>query len=99
MGVNIAEVPKRAVAVTEGILRLLDRRQLEGVLAHELSHVQNRDILISTIAAAVAGLISTLGYVVRWGSLLGGMRRDDERGGSGIELIAWAILAPILALV
>ncbi len=88
-----------AVAVTEGILRLLDRRQLEGVLAHELSHVANRDILISTIAAAVAGLISTLGYMVRWGALLGGMRRDDERGGSGIELIAWAILAPLLALV
>ncbi len=88
-----------AVAVTEGILRLLDRRQLEGVLAHELSHVANRDILISTIAAAVAGLISTLGYMVRWGALLGGMRREDERGGSGIELIAWAILAPLLALV
>ncbi len=88
-----------AVAVTEGILRLLDRNQLEGVLAHELSHVANRDILISTIAAAVAGLISTLGYMVRWGALLGGMRRDDERGGSGIEMIAWAILAPLLALV
>ncbi len=88
-----------AVAVTEDILRLLDRNQLEGVLAHELSHVANRDILISTIAAAVAGLISTLGYVVRWGALLGGMRREDERGGSGIELIAWAILAPLLALV
>ena len=88
-----------AVAVTEGILRLLDRAQLEGVLAHELSHVANRDILISTMAAAVAGLISTLGYFVRWGALLGGMRRDDERGGSGLEMLAWAILAPILALV
>ncbi len=88
-----------AVAVTEGILRLLDRRQLEGVLAHELSHVANRDILISTMAAAVAGLISTLGYVVRWGALFGGARRDDERGGSGIEMLAWAILAPLLALV
>ncbi len=88
-----------AVAVTQGILRLLDARELEGVLAHELSHVANRDILISTIAAAVAGLISTLGYVVRWGALLGGMRRDDDRGGSGLEMIAWAILAPILALV
>ncbi len=88
-----------AVAVTEGILRLLDRNQLEGVLAHELSHVRNRDILISTIAAAVAGLISSLGYVVRWGALLGGGRRDDDRGGSGLEMIAWAVLAPILALV
>lgn len=88
-----------AVAVTEGILRILDRRQLEGVLAHELAHVRNRDILISTVAAAVAGLISTLGYVVRWGALLGGMRREDDRGGSALELLAWAILAPLVALV
>jgi len=87
-----------AVAVTQGILRILDRRELEGVLAHELSHVQNRDILISTIAAAVAGLVSSLGYMVRWGALLGGYRRDDERGSSGIEMLAWAILAPLLAL-
>jgi heat shock protein HtpX len=86
-----------AVAVTEGILRLLDRAQLEGVLAHELSHVRNRDILISTIAAAIAGLISTIGYVVRWGAILGGSRRDEE-GASPFEMIAWAILAPILAL-
>jgi heat shock protein HtpX len=88
-----------AVAVTEGIMRLLDRRQLEGVLAHELSHVQNRDILISTIAASVAGLISSLGYIVRWGAILGGGRRDDERGGSAFEMLAWAILAPLLALI
>jgi heat shock protein HtpX len=88
-----------AVAVTEGILRILNRRQLEGVLAHELSHVRNRDILISTMAAAIAGLISTLGYMVRWGALLGGMRREDDRGGSALEMLAWAVLAPILALV
>jgi heat shock protein HtpX len=87
-----------AVAVTEGILRMLGPRELEGVLAHELSHVKNRDILIATIAAAVAGLISTIGYMVRWGALLGGMRRDNE-GASPLEMIAWAILAPILALV
>jgi len=88
-----------AVAVTEGILRLLGRRELEGVLAHELSHVRNRDILISTIAAAVAGLISSLGYAVRWGAMLGGLSsRDDERGGGGLEMLAWAILAPIVAL-
>lgn len=88
-----------AVAVTEGILRILDARQLEGVLAHELSHVRNRDILIATIAAAVAGLVSSLGYVVRWGAILGGGQRNDERGGSGLEMLAWAILAPIVALV
>jgi heat shock protein HtpX len=90
-----------AVAVTQGILRILDPRQLEGVLAHELTHVRNRDILISTIAAAVAGLISSLGHAIQWGAMLGGFsRRDDgERGGSAIEMLAWAILAPLIALV
>ena len=88
-----------AVAVTEGILRILDARQLEGVLAHELSHVRNRDILIATIAAAVAGLVSSLGYMVRWGAILGGGNRDNERGGSGLEMLAWAILAPLLAMI
>ncbi len=90
-----------AVAVTAGILRILEPRQLEGVLAHELTHVRNRDILISTIAAAVAGLISSLGHAIQWGAMLGGLsRRDDgERGGSAIEMLAWAILAPLIALV
>ena len=91
-----------AVAVTEGILRILDARQLEGVLAHELSHVRNRDILISTIAAAVAGLIASLGHVIQWGAILGGFGRssNDERGGGSIfGALAWAILAPIIALV
>src|SRR5512144_967053 len=86
-----------AVAVTEGILRILDPRQLEGVLAHELTHVRNRDILISTIAAAVAGLISSLGHMIQWGAIFGGFggRRDDdgERGGGMIEMLASAILA------
>jgi len=86
-----------AVAVTEGIVRLLTPRQLEGVLAHELAHVQNRDILIATMAAMVAGLISTIGYVIRWGAILGGQRGDRENGPSGLELIAWAILAPLIA--
>src|SRR5512140_740058 len=76
-----------AVAVTQGILRLLEPRQLEGVLAHELTHVRNRDILISTIAAAVAGLISSLGHAIQWGAMLGGFsHRDDDRGGSVIEM-------------
>jgi heat shock protein HtpX len=87
-----------AVAVTEGILQLLDRRQLEGVLAHELSHVQNRDILIATMAGAIAGLISTVGYVLRWGAILGGGRSDRD-GPSGLELLAWAVVAPLIALV
>jgi heat shock protein HtpX len=89
-----------AVAVTEGIMRLLDWRELEGVLAHELSHVRNRDILISTIAAAVAGLISSLGHVIQWGAMFGGLsRRDDEGRGGGLEMLAWAILAPIMAMI
>jgi len=89
-----------AVAVTEGILKLLDRRQLEGVLAHELAHVQNRDILIATIAASVAGLIASLGYVVKWGAIFGGFgRRDDDEGGGIFAALAWAIVAPIVAVV
>lgn len=87
-----------AVAVTEGILRTLDKRQLEGVLAHELAHVQNRDILIATVAGAMAGLISSVGYILRWGAILGG-GRNDEDGPSGLELLAWAIVAPLVALV
>jgi len=90
-----------AVAVTQGILRILEPRQLEGVLAHELTHVRNRDILISTIAAAVAGLISSLGHAIQWGAMLGGFSRrsDDDRGGSAIEMLAWAIIAPLIALI
>jgi heat shock protein HtpX len=92
---------RAAVAVTEGILRLLDRRKLEGVLAHELAHVRNRDTLIATLAAAVAGLISSLGHMIQWGAMLGGFgRSSDDEGGSNIfAALAWAILAPIIALV
>ncbi len=91
-----------AVAVTQGILQILNPRQLEGVLAHELSHVRNRDILISMIAAAVAGLISSLGHLIQWGALLGGFggrSSDEDRGGGIIGALAWAILAPIIALI
>lgn len=90
-----------AVAVTEGILRILDRRELEGVIAHELSHVRNRDILISTIAAAVAGLIASLGHMIQWGAMLGGFggRNDEERGGNALAALAWAIVAPIVAMI
>ncbi len=87
-----------AVAVTEGILQILNERQLEAVLAHELSHVKNRDILISTIAAAVAGLVSTIGHVMQWGFMLGGARNDDEERGGGLAALAWMIVAPIIAV-
>jgi heat shock protein HtpX len=87
-----------AVAVTEGILQLLNERELEGVLAHELSHVKNRDVLIATVAAGIAGLISTIGYVLQFGlSFVGRGSRDDDRP-SGLALLAWVIVAPIIAL-
>src|SRR6478609_12241267 len=71
-----------SVAVTHGILGLLDDEELEGVLAHELGHVRNRDILISSIAATVAGAITFLAEIARWGMIFGGYERDrDNRGG------------------
>src|SRR5712691_7597450 len=89
-----------AVAVTEGILRILDEQELEGVLAHELSHVKNRDVLISTIAATLAGAITYLAHMMQWAAIFGGGRTsdDDERGGSAIGMLFMAIIAPIAAL-
>jgi heat shock protein HtpX len=88
-----------AVAATEGLIRSLSHEELAGVMAHELSHVQNRDILIGTIAAAIAGAISMIANIAQWGMIFGGYggRRDDDRGG-GIAAIAMIILAPIAAL-
>ena len=92
--------PQHAVvAVTEGIMRILDEDELEGVLAHELSHVKNRDVLISTIAATLAGAITYLAHMAQWAAMFGGRSRDDEDGGSNpIAMILLAILAPIAAL-
>ena len=87
-----------AVAATEGILRILSPEELEGVMAHELTHVANRDILISTIAATFAGAISMLGNMLQWGAILGGGRRDDEEGGGILGSLALAIIAPIAAM-
>ena len=88
-----------AVAVTEGIMRILDEEELEGVLAHELSHVKNRDVLISTIAATLAGAITYLAHMAQFAAMFGGRRDDDEEGGSNpIAAILLAILAPIAAL-
>src|SRR5438128_5604844 len=86
-----------AVAVTEGIMRILDEDELEGVLAHELSHVKNRDVLISTIAATLAGAITYLAHMAQWAAMFGGRREDDE-GGSPFGAILMAILAPIAAM-
>jgi heat shock protein HtpX len=89
-----------SVAVTQGILGLLNDEELEGVLAHELGHVRNRDILISSIAATLAGAITWLASMAKWGMIFGGMRgeRDDRGGGSGIAEIAMVILAPFAAM-
>jgi heat shock protein HtpX len=86
-----------AVAVTAGLLKILDRNEIEGVLAHELAHVGNRDILISSVAATLAGAISSLAFFARWGAVFGGFGRDDREGGV-IGLLAMAIVAPIAAL-
>jgi heat shock protein HtpX len=93
--------PENAVvAVTEGLLRIMDRNELMGVLAHELGHVKNRDILISSIAATLAGAVMVLATMARWSALFGGMRSDNEEGGGNIiGLIAMSILAPLAAMV
>jgi heat shock protein HtpX len=89
-----------AVAVTQGIRRILNKRELTGVLGHELSHVKHRDILISTIAATLAGAISYLAYMAQWGMIFGGGSRDrDEGGGSNIfSLLFMMIVAPLAAM-
>jgi len=87
-----------AVAVTEGILRLLDEAELEGVLAHELSHVRNRDVLIATIAATLAGAITYLAHMAQWAAIFGGRRDDEEEGGGVVGALLMAILAPIAAM-
>jgi heat shock protein HtpX len=87
-----------SVAVTQGILNLLTDEELEGVLAHELGHVNNRDILISSVAATVAGAITMLATMGRWAMFFGGMGgRDDRDRGGGLGAILMLILAPIAA--
>jgi heat shock protein HtpX len=85
-----------AVAATEGILRVLSPEELEGVLAHEMAHVKNRDILIGTVAATLAGAIMMLASMARFAAIFGG--RDDRQGGGGLQLLAMAILAPLGAM-
>ena len=94
--------PQHAVvAVTTGIMRILSRQELKGVLAHELGHVKNRDILIGSIAATMAGAIMILANMARWASLFGGGRSDSEEGqGSGgiLGILVMTIVAPIAAM-
>lgn len=92
--------PKNAaVAATTGILNLLSDSELKGVMAHEVSHVKNRDTLIATIAAAIAGVISYVAFMVRWAAIFGGFGRDNDSGGNILELLALAILTPLIATI
>ncbi|MGZ6194582.1 MAG: zinc metalloprotease HtpX [Candidatus Binataceae bacterium] len=88
-----------AVAVTRGILRICSRDELKGVLGHELSHVINRDILTSSIAATLAGAIMILASMAKWGAIFGGFGggSDDDRRGGMVELLLMAFLAPLAA--
>ena len=91
-----------AVAATEGVMKLMTDEEFEGVIAHELGHVKNRDILISSVAATIAGAITFLATMARWGALFGGYggNSDRERGGGNIvTLLLTAVLAPIAAMV
>lgn len=87
---------KAAVACTKGILKILNKHELEGVLAHELAHIKNRDTLISTIAATIAGVISYLAFMARFSAIFGGGRGNDS---NAFELLFLAILTPIIAAI
>jgi len=87
-----------AVAVTTGIMRILSREELQGVIAHELAHVKHRDILIGTVAATIAGAVSYLAQMAQWAMIFGG-HRNDEEGGNPIAAFAMMIIGPIAALI
>ncbi len=92
--------PKHGVvAVTTGIMRILSREELEGVIGHELAHIKHRDILISTIAATIAGAISYLAQMAQWAMIFGGGRHDDDEGGNPVVALLMMIIAPIIAMI
>src|SRR4030042_14915 len=84
-----------AVAVTTGLLRILTKEELRGVIGHELSHIRHRDILVSTIAATMAGAISMLASMARWGAIFGGGRSDDEGGSGGGNFLFFLIFTMV----
>ncbi|MFW5746235.1 MAG: zinc metalloprotease HtpX [Nanoarchaeota archaeon] len=88
-----------AIACTEGILGLLDDRELRGVIAHEMAHIRNRDTLIQTIAATIAGLISYAAMMARWAAIFGGFGGRDQDGGNVLELLALAVVTPLIATI
>lgn len=90
-----------AVAVTTGLMRILSKDELRGVIGHELSHIRHRDILVSTIAATLAGAIGMLARMAQWGAIFGGSRSDEEGGGGGgnfLVVLIFSIIASIAAL-
>jgi heat shock protein HtpX len=87
-----------AVAATEGLLEILNDDELEGVLGHEIAHIQNRDMLVGTIAATFVGAIGILASIARWGAIFGGYSRENNRDG-GIALLVAAIVAPLVAII
>ncbi len=89
-----------SVAVTQGLMELMNEDELEGVIAHELSHVRNYDILTTSIAATIAAAITFLAHMARWAMFFGGVRDEDDRrgGGGALSLVLMAILAPLAAL-
>ena len=87
-----------AVAVTQGIMRILNRNELKGVIAHELAHIKNRDILIGSVAATIAGAITYLAYMAQFAAIFGG-GGGDRRGGGMFGLLAMAIIAPMAAMI
>jgi len=93
--------PKHAaVAATQGILNLLDDEELKGVMAHEIAHVKNRDILISSVAATIAGVISYVAFMARWAAIFGGFGGRDSRGGGNlVSLLLLAIVTPLIAMI
>lgn len=92
--------PQHAVVcVTAGILQRVARDELEGVIAHELAHIKHRHMLVGTVAATMAGAISMIGWIARWGAIFGGFGRGGDDDGGGIGLLAMAIVAPLAAMI
>ena len=87
------------VCCTAGILKLVSKEELEGVMAHELAHIKHRHMLVGTIAATMAGAISMVGSIVKWGAIFGGFGRSDDGDSNPLALLAMAIVAPIAAMI